>query len=101
MAHSGEVWVLNKIAELANRCGLSPVEADVEINLHFPEAGGYYYSLHGMDNGAATPADEEKFEKFWQLLGLDESGLGRAETLSEIEATVDRALSLLPRPRFR
>lgn len=101
MGSSGEVWVLNKIAELAQRCGLSPAEADVSIKLHLPEAGGYYYGLTGRDNGADTPAEDAKFEKFWKLLGLDETGHGRAEALGDIEATVDRALSLLPRPRTR
>lgn len=101
MGSSGEVWVLSKIAELANRCGLNPAEADVSITLHFPDDGYYYYSLMGSEGGTGTPEEDQKIEKFWKLLGLDESGQGRAETLGDIEATVDRALSLLPRPRTR
>jgi len=99
MAHSGEVWILGKIAELAKRCGVSPAVADVELSLHFRDNDdGYYYSLTGLDGWAKDAVEQEKVAKVWSLLGID-SGDGREfSDLPEVEKAVDHALSQI-RPR--
>lgn len=101
MAHSGEVWVLNKIAELAKRCGVSPAVADISLSLQFPDNYSYHYSIMGVSGVAHTPQEEAAIEKMWSLLGLDGSGCGKAADLREVEERVDRALSLAPRARSR
>jgi hypothetical protein len=57
MTFSGEVFVLNKIAELAQRCGISPTLANVSLNLTFPgdNDDNYYYQLSMIDG---TPLDD-------------------------------------------
>jgi hypothetical protein len=101
MASSGEIWLLGKIAELANRCGVSPAIADIEIKLQFPKDAGYYYLITGVDGCATSSEEQAKVEKFWSLLGLDGSGCGRAENLGDIETIVNRALALVPQSRVR
>ena len=97
MASAGEVWVINKINDLAQRCGIDPVDADVQLSFVDPKDADCYYHIGAMDGGYA--ADETKVHKFWSLLGLDESGQRRVANLGEVDGIVDRALALIPRSR--
>ncbi|MBP2275765.1 hypothetical protein H4W01_001146 [Sphingomonas sp. PL20] len=90
---------MSKINDLANRCGINPVEADIDLKFVSPddnEADCYYY-IGAMDGGYSS--DDAKVQKFWALLGLDDCGERRVGTLSEVDEIVDRALSLAPRCR--
>jgi hypothetical protein len=53
MSNSAEIWILNKIADLASRCGISPLS--VETYLIYNDGDGPLkpssYSLAGVDNG--------------------------------------------------
>jgi hypothetical protein len=101
MPSSGEISVLNKIAELAIRCGVKPTIADVSMVLHLPDDEECYYTLGMIDGNAATPEELAGVTKVSLLLGLDEVGNRRAETLLDVEQIVDRALALAPRTRGR
>lgn len=92
---SGEIWILRKIGELAERCGVSPVSAD--INLTFDSERGY--QLAAVSNG--TPEEADSVEKVWRLLGMNDEGYRNFRVLTEVEAAVDQALDRAPRPRFR
>lgn len=101
MPSSGEIWVLNKIAELAARCGIRPTVADVSLRLHLPDDELCYYTLDLIDGNAVTPQEKAGVEKFSRLLGLDEAGSRQAETLRDVERVVDSALAAAPRTRAR
>jgi hypothetical protein len=101
MTLSGDIWVLNKIAELTHRCGVSPAIANVELKLNFPENGDYYYTLSMVDGCEETSEDVAGVAKVRSLLGLDEEMSREIPRLSEVERIVDHALSLVPRPRLR
>lgn len=103
MAFSGDIWVLNKIAELANRCGISPTVANVEMTLNFTENDdSYYYSLGRPDSGQAKDEKEAKaVEKFSALLGFGNEVFVEFPNLEAVEKAVDHALSLAPRARTR
>lgn len=97
MARGGEVWVMNKINELAQRCGVDPVDADVSLSFVDPKDADCYYHIAAMDGGYA--ADDAKVHKLWSLLGLDETGQRCVANLSEVDELVERALALVPRLR--
>ena len=101
MTFSGDIWVLNKIAELTHRCGVSPAIANVSLTLNFPDDDRYHYTLSMLDGDAETPEEERKIEKVRSLLGLDEGPFREFATLREVEEVVDQALSQVPRPRVR
>lgn len=101
MAFSGEVWVLNKIADLASRFGVSPTIANVELLLHFPDEDSYHYTLSMLDGAARGPHEADKVAKVSALLGLDKQPFREFATLSDVEDAVDQALSLAPRARLR
>ena len=92
---SGEIWVLRKIGELAERCGVSPVAAD--INLTFDSERGY--QLAACCNG--QPSEGDKVGKVWHLLGLNDEGYRNFGVLREVDEAVDQALDRAPRSRFR
>ena len=96
---SGDIWVLNKIAELANRCGVSPSVANIGLEQHFTE-DNYYYSLSIIDGNAAEH-QVEAVDRVKQLLGLDKSITVQFPDLEAVEEAVDHALSLAPRARVR
>ncbi|MDF7776031.1 hypothetical protein P1X14_12300 [Sphingomonas sp. AOB5] len=102
MTRSGEIWVSSKIAELASRCGISPTIADFSLTLFSPEDScDYHYVLAANDGVAEALEDQEKVQKVWSLLGMEDSGHRRFDTLREVEEAVDHALSLAPRARAR
>jgi hypothetical protein len=107
MARSGEIWVLGKLAELANRCGISPTVADIGLDIKFTDDHAYHYVLSGIHSapGAYELEDEvreARVAKVWNLLGLDPAtGMRTAENLYEVEKIVDEALSMAPRARAR
>jgi hypothetical protein len=105
MPSSGEIWILNKLSELANRCGVSPTVAEINLNYHSPEDMSkdvsFLYSLRGIDGAAQTEEEQARVEKVWSLLGLDGTGYRHFESLHELEEIVDQALSRAPRPRIR
>lgn len=93
---SGEIWVLRKIGELAERCGVSPVSADIDLT--FDSESGY--QLAGVSHGARAE-DADRVLKVWQLLGMNDEGYRNFAVLSEVDEAVDRALDRAPRSRFR
>lgn len=104
MVSSADVALLMKVADLAQRLGLRPIDA--EANIVFvdsdkdPEEIGY----HGLFFGSipADPDDAAKFRKMEELLGIKEGeSLVKAMHFHELEDVVDRAISLAPRARVR
>lgn len=97
---TGDYWNLGRIAEIAKRCGVSPIIADVLVE--FPEADdSAYCHLCGVDGGASNENEENKVKQVWSLLGLDEAGYRKIESPHELDEIIDRALSLAPRIRSR
>lgn len=104
MARTGELWVLNRINELAQRCGLDPVLADVDVALVLPDIDGpdadnFYYKLTSM-SGLEEDEVQKKLDKFHSLLGI-EGDEGRAESLEELNERIEKALAMTPRGRAR
>lgn len=95
---TGEQYVLNKLIDLALRCGVSPTVAEIDLSYHSPEQGGCYYNLCAYEPG---DVNEEKVERMWKLLGLSEDRFRRFDSLEAVDKAVDEALSQLPRPRIR
>lgn len=104
MSSTGEICIINKISNLANRYGVSPVAADIHLNYVNVEAkeglGDAWYALEGIA-AFANDAEEVKIRKIWSSLGLNEFGTRRFETLEELDRVVDHALALAPRARTR
>ena len=98
MNTSGEVWILNKIADLTHRCGISPAIAEICIK-YSPENSAGRYCLVAIDGSAAAGEEQEKVQKVWSILGLDELGCRHATSLRELEAVVNSALAVAPRSR--
>lgn len=101
MISSSEVWVSSKLAELANRIGISPVVAEINLSYQSPDGLSHQYTLSSADGVAETPEEEEKVLKLNELLGMKETGQRHFESLRDVEAAVDHALSLAPRARVR
>lgn len=107
MPFSGDIYVLNKLAELANRFGVSPAIANFELNLRFNEDAGrspaedYFYSLGMIQGNQETDEQESAMEKMASLLGLDGTWHGEFSRLIDVDRAVDHALSLAPRARLR
>jgi len=107
MPSSGQNWVLNKLAELSVRFGVSPAVADFSINLHFNEDVGrspdygYFYTLDWIDGNWDNADEEAKIAKMTSLLGIEGPMSREFPDLLAVEKAVDRALSLAPRARSR
>jgi hypothetical protein len=106
MTTSAEIWILSRLAELAQRCGLNPINADVSLYHHIPEdqsRDDHYYMLSGIGGEEMFATDEEAAPllKMWSLLGLGDAHSRRFNNLSEVAEAIDRALSLAPRARTR
>lgn len=106
MTTSAEIWILSRLAELASRCGLNPVNAEVSLYHHTPEdysRDHSYYMLSGIGGEEMFTTDEEAAPllKMWSLLGLDGAHSRRFNNLNEVAEAVDHALSLAPRARTR
>jgi len=102
MVSSTDVWIASKLAELAERCGLSPIDAEIDFDYHEPENGDHtFYSLSAVEITSTSPDHIPKTEKLWSLLGLDEMGCRRFDRFSEVGEVIEKALSLAPRPRGR
>jgi hypothetical protein len=99
---SGEIYILNKLGELASRYGASPLSADIYLTFNRVEDGmSPQYSL-SMVAAGKTEEEEAIVEKIGGLLGLDDRGMCDFANLEAIEQTIDHALSLAPRTgRFR
>lgn len=107
MPFSGDIYVLNKLVELASRFGVSPTLANFELKLTFPENIGrpesddYFYSLGMIDGNEVTAEEEAGMKKIASLLGLNGSWHGEFRRLIDVDKAVDHALSLAPRARTR
>ena len=106
MARSGEQFVLNKIIELAQRCGVDPLIADVYLEQVFRKGPDGQEGMDGHYVLASLAGHEEedvmpKIDKFHELLGLDDDGNCTFLNLHEVNERVDRALALVPRARGR
>ena len=107
MPFSGDIYVLNKLAELANRFGVSPALANFELKLTFnedvgrPDKYGYFYSLGMIQGNQETDEQEAAMQKMASLLGLDGHWHGEFSRLIDVDRAVDHALSLAPRARPR
>ena len=98
--NSGEMWAVNKIAEVAVRCGIKPTIADVWVEFHDDDSSTYC-SLAMEDTGASNDDELKKVRQVWSLLGLDESGYRKISSPKELDEIIERALSLAPRARVK
>jgi hypothetical protein len=98
MTSSAEVSVLFKIAELAQRCGLRPSDAQATIHDNEDVRLDVVY-------GGLTVEDDEKIEVFKELIGMPANGDSIAHLtvshIRDLEDIVDNALARAPRPRYR
>lgn len=103
MVSSAQLWILNKIVDLTNRCGITPLSAEFLLLCKSDGNGdGHpFYELSCFEGGWANHDEEKKCEKLYSLLGLDEVLTRRFDTLGDAARAVDHALSLMPRPRAR
>ena len=91
---------MNKVAELAYRCGVSPSIVEVKIKLEFTGEVGHQYRMSGFHGGPGD--DGDRADHFFSLLGMDNAGVERVvANLHEAEQIVDQALSKVPRSRLR
>lgn len=96
---SSELFVLNKIVDLIVRCGLNPVDAEIEL---YWNDGDCSYSVMGNDRTYPEgDSRTKKQSKLYSLLGLDGRGCRDFSGLHEVDETVDKALSLFPQARRR
>jgi hypothetical protein len=102
MASSAGILILFKVAELAQRCGLRPSDAQAFID-DDDDRVDETLSVVFADRG--EPGQNEKLAQFKELLGLpanDESiGELTVPHMSDLEDAVDTALSRAPRARCR
>lgn len=99
---SGETWVLNKLSELAARCGLSPTIANVCLTEYWSDDGkDHHYALSYVDGNARNEAEDRGVQKMVRLLGFDHNLVLEFPDLMKVEEAVDHALSLSPRARVR
>lgn len=108
MPSSSELYVLNKLSELVQRCGVSPVDPE----LYFSYVDRTYdptkppsnqepeYILSRLDLEYGDDADDAKRQKVYSLLGL-EKPYRAFSSLEEALDAVEQALSLAPRARTR
>lgn len=102
MASSGEAFVLNKLAELAVRCDVSPAIANVYLNQYWEnDDRDMYYAMSYTDGAARNEKEEEGLAKMLKLLGFENELVLKYDDLIDVEEAVDRALSLAPRARTR
>lgn len=95
MASSSEIWVLNKISDLAVKCGVSPLSVETYLIYNDgSELKPSSYKLAGVDNGYSNDTEKGKIEKFWKLLGLDDFLERKFGTLEDVNRAVDHAISL-------
>lgn len=102
----GEIRILNKFGELADRCGLSTTYANVGLEFVPKEKSGSidYYVVHILEP-EKDPDLEDKMSLFRSLIGMD--GVrgpltgAMARDLRELDRDLDDALSLAPRARAR
>jgi hypothetical protein len=96
---SAELYVLNKIVDLTVRCGLSPVDSEIEI---YWNSGDCSYSVRGNDRTYPEgDSRTQKQNKLCSLLGLDGRGCRDFSGLHELDETVDKALLKIPPARRR
>lgn len=97
MCSSAEIAILLKIAELTNRYGMRPSEADASLSLvqeNPHDIGRFELSFTGM-----TQKKQASFDKMEAALGANKDGIVVAQELSELEDIVDQALARAPRAR--
>lgn len=105
MPSSAELYILNKISELVQRCGVSPVDPEIYFS-YLPDGKGPPFIMQTVD-----PVDEEhddrdpdqvKRNKVYSLLGFEkESDRRMFDSLDDALEVVEKALSLAPRARPR
>jgi len=101
MPSSADIWVLSKIAELAERCGASPLDADIHFYaVESRDKIPSHYKLNAIDTITSVPEEEgRRIQKVWTLLGLDELGQRSFDNIDEVGAAIAQALSRAPRAR--
>lgn len=99
MTTSADVALLFKIAQLAERYGLKPSEADACIGI-VPSFNGGIEAFQISFSGC--PKEKKgQMDKLEQALGCDDNGLLTTKELGEMEDIVEQALKLAPRARQR
>jgi hypothetical protein len=97
-----DVAIAMKVAELAKRCGLKASEVDGAIGYidetKDPEGNGFHI-IHFVSDAPQTAEKAEQKDRFFRLLGLEDSDILKGPELEDLEDKVDRALSLAPRSR--
>ena len=98
MTFSGDIWVLTKLANLAQRCGVSPTVMCFDLGLLDDHDHKDLYYLTYVDGNARNAQQQAGINKALGLLGLDKSGELTFPDLMSVEAAVDRALAALGPP---
>jgi hypothetical protein len=98
MTFSGDIWVLTKLANLAQRCGVSPTVMCFDLGLLDDHDHKGLYYLTYVDGNARNAQEQAGIDKALELLGFNKSGEELTfPDLMSVEAAVDRALSIAPR----
>lgn len=102
MTLSGNIWVLTKLANLAQRCGVSPTVMSFDLNFIDDFNHKDLYRLSYVDICGRNDQEQAGMGKALELLGFNKSGEELTfPDLSSVEEAVDRALALAPRARSR
>lgn len=96
--NSGEIYIANKLAELATRYGVSPTVADFSIHFHDDEKSQECFYHLGSQGDVDNPKHGQSIKQMSKLLGLNEFGERKFGNLEEVEKVVDQALSDAPTP---
>lgn len=107
MPSSAEQYIVNKLSELVQRCGVNPVDPEIffSYNTHPVDPAESHldrpqYFLSRLDLDYGDDPDEPKRQKVYSLLGLDKPNRG-FNSIEEALEVVENALSLAPRVRAR
>lgn len=97
-ANSGEIYIANKLGELAIRYGVSPTVADFTVHFHDDEKSQECFYHLGSQGDVDHPKHGQNIRQMSKLLGLNEFGGRKFGNLEEVEKVVDQALLAAPTP---
>lgn len=101
MSSIAEIAIANSIIELARRCGLKPSQVDGNIEFHHSDTDPYHRAYFQVEFFSNSSDEPEKTEKFFKLLGMENTWTLTGPDLEDIEEKLEKALALAPRERAR
>jgi hypothetical protein len=101
MSSIAEIGIANSIIELARRCGLKPSQVDGNIEFHLFDSEPSRRSFYQVEFFSNSSEEPEKTEKFFKLLGMENTWTLTGPDLEDIEEKLEKALALAPRERTR